>query len=71
LRVFDGDGDGIAIVDIGADEYIDGDYDGIVDRNDPIIEPTDTDGDDGDSGGSSGGGSSGGCFITALIDAGE
>jgi parallel beta-helix repeat protein len=70
-RVFDGDEDGIAIVDMGADEYVDADYDGIVDRDDPIVEPTDTDGDDGDSGGSNGGGSGGGCFINAMFGAWE
>jgi uncharacterized membrane protein YgcG len=82
-RVFDGNQDGTAIVDIGADEYVDSDYDGIPDREDPIIEPTDT--DNGGTGGSNGGsgtggasgedggtgGSSGGCFINSLFDAGE
>jgi parallel beta-helix repeat protein len=33
IRVFDGDGDGVVIVDMGVDEYVDSDYDGIVDRN--------------------------------------
>jgi hypothetical protein len=80
VRVFDGDEDGIAIVDMGADEYVDSDYDGIADREDAFPNDpdnvTDTDGVDGDSGGSSGGsstggGSSGGCFINSLLDAEE
>jgi hypothetical protein len=49
-RVFDGDQDGTAIVDMGADEYVDADYDGIVSYNDNcpyIYNPTqeDRDGD--------------------------
>ena len=35
VRVFDGDEDGMPIVDMGADEYIDSDYDGTADRDEP------------------------------------
>ena len=57
VRVFDGNEDGTAIIDIGADEF--------------VVSNNDGDGSDGGNGGSKGSGSSGGCFINTLFGAVE